>query len=194
MRARTILTGLMLCAAAAIRTAPAAAASDVDGPAAFSRLAALVGEWRSEDGKDTLVYELIAGGTALLERETSTERPAMVTLYHRDGRRLVLTHYCMAGNQPRMVARRFDAGTGELAFEFLDATNLAAPGAGHMRNVTIRLVDRSHLETEWQFYENGQAAMTERARYVRVPRNRLENTPCRNSCCSCTTTPPTGRG
>ena len=51
-------------------------------------------------------------------------RPTMLTLYHRDGNRLVLTHYCMAGNQPRMQAKPFDAGANELAFEFLDATDL----------------------------------------------------------------------
>jgi hypothetical protein len=146
------------------------AASERDGnaSAAFDRLKSLVGEWRTDDGKDGLVYELIAGGTALLERETSSSRPAMVTLYHRDGERLLLTHYCMAGNQPRMAAKPFDPKTGELAFEFLDATNLKAPGAGHMRDVRIRFIDANHIESEWRFYENGQPKMTERARYARV--------------------------
>jgi len=33
----------------------------------------------------------------------------MLTLYHRDGNRLVLTHYCREGNQPGMQAKPFDA-------------------------------------------------------------------------------------
>jgi len=45
------------------------------------------------------VYGLVAGGTALLERERGENRPSMLTLCSRDGDRLLLTHYCMVGNQ-----------------------------------------------------------------------------------------------
>ena len=167
MRARLIVVGLLL-------NLPLAAAGhtaekpDPRAEAAFKQLAALVGEWKTEDGKESLTYELTAGGTALLEREAAEGRPSMITLYHRDGDRLVLTHYCMAGNQPRMVARPFDSGSGELVFDFVDATNLANPDAGHMRNVRIRFVDANHIESEWQFHENGKPSMTVRARYARV--------------------------
>jgi len=92
----------------------------------------------------------------------------MLTLYHRDGDRLVLTHYCMAGNQPRMQARPYDAAARELAFEFDGASNLASPSAGHMHSTKIRFVDARHIDTEWQFYENGAPTMVERARYTRV--------------------------
>ena len=167
MRINRMTIGAMLFAAFSA-VGGAASEKDASASVAFERLKALVGEWKSVDGKDGLTYELIAGGTAVLERETSPSRPAMVTLYHRDGARLLLTHYCMAGNQPRMVAKPFDPKTGELAFEFLDATNLAAPSAGHMRDVRIRFVDANHIESEWRFYENGTPKMTERARYARV--------------------------
>ena len=66
-------------------------------------------------GKVYLSYELIAGGTALVERERTDKTPEMLTVYHLDGKRLVLTHYCMAGNQPRMEAKSFNPGTGDLA-------------------------------------------------------------------------------
>src|SRR5262249_12060642 len=113
-------------------------------------------------------YELIAGGTALLERESGDGRPTMLTLYHRDGNRLVLTHYCMTGNQPRVLAKPFDAATNEIAFDFLDTGNLSSPAAGHMHSTSIRFVDANHIDTVWEFYENGKATMTERARYTRV--------------------------
>src|SRR5262245_18094678 len=91
--------------------------SDGNGnTAAFDRLKTLVGEWEAtgDAAPAHLTYELVAGGTALLEREREANRPTMLTLYHRDGDRLLLTHYCMAGNQPRMQARPFDAAAGEL--------------------------------------------------------------------------------
>jgi hypothetical protein len=168
MSARRIALGLLLCAGMAAQSGQAAGDPGADTAAAFARLQALVGEWVTEDAKESLTYELVAGGTALIERETAPNRPTMLTLYHRDGNRLVLTHYCMVGNQPRMAARPFDSAKNELAFEFLDATNLASTAAGHMHGTTIRFVDANHIETEWQFYENGKATMTERARYARV--------------------------
>jgi len=136
---------------------------------AFARLKTLVGEWEGDTGmgKAHLSYELIAGGTALVEKETAANMPAMLTVYHLDGDRLILTHYCMVGNQPRMRARAFDAESGVLQFEFLDATNLPA-GGGHMHSAKIRFVDNDHLATEWAFYENGAQKFTEGAEYTRV--------------------------
>src|SRR5436309_15557969 len=161
MRTRTFAFGLTLLLGITAQVGHAGSPSN-DPVAAFERLKALAGDWASESGDHARVsYELVAGGTALLERETGDNRPTMLTLYHRDGDRLLLTHYCMAGNQPRMQARSYDASRGEVAFEFFDATNLASPAAGHMHNVTIRFVDAAHIETVWQFYQNGKATMTE---------------------------------
>jgi len=145
-------------------------ASEIDSKAAFARLKTLVGEWQAETkmGKATLTYELIAGGTSLVERESAERMPAMMTVYHLDGDRLMMTHYCMAGNQPRMQARSFDAKTGELRFIFLDATNLANKDAGHMRNVTMRFAGNDKLSSEWEFYEGGKPKNTESFQYTRV--------------------------
>jgi hypothetical protein len=157
-------------ASVTLQAAEAGKTSSLDTAAAFSRLKSLVGEWEADTqmGKAHVTYELIAGGTALVERERGEKMPEMMTVYHLDGKRLILTHYCMAGNQPRMQAQSFDPATGELQFRFLDATNLTSPDAGHMHNVTLHIVDDRHLATEWQFYENGQPKMTEKANYTRV--------------------------
>ena len=91
----------------------------------------------------------------------------METIYHPDGSRLLLTHYCMLGNHPRMQARKFDPASGELAFEFLDVTNLASPGADHMYNVKIRIV-ADHLTSEWQMFEGGRLKSTDSFQFTRV--------------------------
>jgi hypothetical protein len=165
MRIRTFLiAGLM--AAATVQ----AGDKQVDSAAAFSRLKTLAGEWEANTsmGKERVTYELIAGGTALVERESGEHMPAMATVYHMDGDRLILTHYCMAGNQPRMEARGFDAKSGELRFQFLDATNLAGSGAGHMRNATFRLAGADRFSAAWEFYESGKPKRTEAFEYTRV--------------------------
>ena len=147
------------------------ASTPSEAKAAFARLKTLAGEWQADtkQGKAHLSYELVAGGSALLERETMDGMPPMVTVYYLDGDRLLLTHYCMAGNQPRLEEQRFDPATGEIDFAFLDATNLATPGAGHMHNAKIHLIDQNHLTSEWQFYQDGKPKMTENAQYTRVP-------------------------
>jgi hypothetical protein len=92
----------------------------------------------------------------------------MLTVYYLDGNRLLLTHFCMAGNQPRMEAASYDPAAGVLRFRFLDATNLTTPGAGHMHNSAFRFVDDNHLTSDWQFYENGHLKQTESERFTRL--------------------------
>ena len=170
MKTNLFLIANLLLTSAAVRASDNPADKSMDAKAAFARLKGLVGEWQADTsrGKARLTYELIAGGTSLVERESGENMPAMLTVYHMDGARLMLEHYCMAGNQPRMEARSFDSKTGELRFQFLDATNLAGKEAGHMRNATIRFVDGEHLSAAWEFYEGGQRKSTERAEYTRV--------------------------
>jgi len=166
---RYILIASLVVAAATLQGA-GPKADETNGPAAFAKLKTLVGEWQAETsmGKVQVSYELIAGGTALVERESGEKMPSMMTVYHLDGSRLLLTHYCMAGNQPRMQARSFNPETGEVQFQFLDATNLASPEAGHMHNAKLRLIDHDHFNSEWEFYENGERKMAEGGQYTRV--------------------------
>jgi hypothetical protein len=175
MKLRHLAASVFVVGAMAAPSGHAAPAGGPGGPggnnaaAAFDRLKLLVGEWKGDAGSggSSLSYELVANGTALIERESGGGRPTMMTMYHRDGDRLLLTHYCMAGNQPRMQAR-YDRAKGEIAFDFVDATNLATPEATHMHNVTIRFVDDNQIETVWQLYQKGQPTGAERAQYTRV--------------------------
>jgi len=170
MKTRFFLLAALIAASTTLPAADLKPAQTTDAGAAFARLKTLVGQWEAttSSGKVHLSYELVSGDTALLERESSETMPSMVTLYYVDGGRLLLTHYCMIGNQPRMQVKAFNSGTGELDFQFLDATNLATPGAGHMHNAKIRIVDDSHFVSEWQFYENGKPKFSETAQYTRI--------------------------
>jgi hypothetical protein len=163
-----LIAGLLLTAAIAAAAPPAD--STTDAAAAFARLKTLAGDWEATTsmGKAHVKYEVISGGNTVAEHEFIGNEGEMLTVYYLDGNRLLLTHYCSAGNQPRMQATAFDPQTGELRFQFLDATNLAGPGAGHMHNVTLHFVDKDHLSAEWQFFENGQQKLSEKAQYTRT--------------------------
>src|SRR5690349_4484997 len=130
MKTLTLLVTTLFLATAILAANPPAVPTS-DAAAAFAKLKSLAGEWEgnTDKGKVRLSYEVISGGNAVAERETGAQMPEMLTVYHLDGNRLLLTHYCAAGNQPRMEATAFDPQTGELRFKFLDATNLASPGA-----------------------------------------------------------------
>lgn len=169
MRTHYLIATLLLTGAA-IHAADSKPGQNSNATAAFTRLKTLVGEWEADTkmGKAHLSYELMAGGTALVERFSAEKEASMLTVYHFDGDRLMLTHYCEAGNQPRMLAGPFDPKTGELEFRFLDATNLTSPATGHMHNAKIHFTDNNHMTTEWQFFEKGERKFAENAQYTRV--------------------------
>ena len=148
----------------------------VDATAAFERLKTLQGSWETaavKGVKSTTTFELTAGGTVLLERFANPGMPGgghMVTAYHLDGSSLVLTHYCIARNQPTLRAERYDARSGEIQFEFLRGGNMATENVGHMRRAFYRLDDANHFTTSWEFFENGAKKMTELDTFTRVSR------------------------
>jgi hypothetical protein len=158
----------------ALTLAPAADTSTTQSAAAFEKLKSLAGNWESKNGegqKSHTRYEVLSGGSAVVERyvnESMSADKAMETVYYLDGDRLLLTHYCMAHNQPRMQAESFDSSTGSLQFAYLDATGLANPSAGHMHDVKFTFADNDHFTADWQFYEGGKPKFTESVQFTRV--------------------------
>jgi hypothetical protein len=123
--------------------------------ASFESLKALAGQWDAKDPSgraQTITWKVVSGGSVLME---SLQEESMVTMYHVDNNRLMLTHYCAAQNQPRMQAQVSDDGK-TFTFDFLDATNLANPGDGHMRKLILTIQDKDHVTERWFFAKNGK--------------------------------------
>src|ERR1700686_4954053 len=123
--------------------------------AAFDSLKALAGQWQAKDpnGKQqTVTWKLVSGGSAIME---SLQEESMVTMYHLDNSHLMLTHYCAAQNQPRMQGQVSDDGK-TFTFNFMDATNLASPTAGHMRKLVLTIQDKDHFSEQWFFSQGGK--------------------------------------
>jgi hypothetical protein len=136
----------------------AAPAPKAPGNAGFEKMKTLVGDWKGKTAEGNhigVTYRLVAGGSAVEEHISFAD---MVTMYHVNGKNLMLTHYCAAGNQPRMKAAPFKEGDKTLAFVFLDATNLPDKKAMYMHDVTFTFVDADHLVAEWTHYEGGKDA------------------------------------
>jgi len=79
-------------------------------------------------------------------------------VYHQDGKDLVLTHYCMLHNQPRMRAK-LNGESNKLEFKFEGCTNLKSEKAPHMHDLTIEFVDKDHIKATWSLYKDGKLDM-----------------------------------
>ena len=77
-------------------------------------------------------------------------------MYHLDGGRLRMTHYCAAGNQPRL---ELTSGGNPLTFTFLDATNVST-GQPVIVKLVLRMTDKDHMVQEWTSRQNGKLAVT----------------------------------
>jgi len=129
-----------------------------DAQKSFDQLKSLNGSWEGKNSKGEPVqvsYRMTAGGSALMS-EINGHGEEMISMIHFDGpNRLLMTHYCGAGNQPRMTATASPDGK-TITFDFLDATNLATPAAGHMQRVVFTMVDANHHTEDWTFAAAGK--------------------------------------
>jgi len=171
MRKAAINSAVVLLLAAG--AAPAFAGTAADTPSReFEALKPLVGVWEGTDhaGKKVrATYRLVSGDTVLMEDYTvEGENTNMVTMYHPDGNRLILTHYCMANNQPRLVGKLTGQNPTTITFTFLDATNVKSPKDGHVHGAVLKLVDNQTLTEEWTFRKDGKDSEKEVFNYKRV--------------------------
>ena len=84
-----------------------------------------------------------SSGNALMHEMRGTGPDDPITMVHLDGDRLILTHYCDAGNQPRMAATISPDGR-TIVFDFVEATNLESSQHGHMQRVIFNFIDADH--------------------------------------------------
>jgi hypothetical protein len=125
--------------------------------AAWEKLKTLVGDWKGTySGADSegmgevrLSYKLVSNGTSLMETMESGHDTNMVTMYHLDGNRILATHYCSMGNQPRMAAPGLSANGKTLTFSLLDATNVSGPDAELMQGLVVTFQDADHFTQAW---------------------------------------------
>lgn len=125
----------------------------------FDQLKSLTGTWEGKNTEGTTVrvsFRETSGGSALMSEILGQGPENMISMFNLDGpNRLLLTHYCGAGNQPRMTASASADGK-TITFDFLDATNLATPDAGRMQRVVFIIIDANHHTEDWTFADHGK--------------------------------------
>jgi len=135
------------------------AAGPPPAPAPLERFKAMKGSWDADidgDGKPdmTVDYRIVGTGSAVVETIFGGTDHEMVTVYHMNGKELMCTHYCAAGNQPRLVATKVEKES--VAFEMKDITNLADPKAMHMNAATFTFNADGTVRSVWRSTADGK--------------------------------------
>ena len=137
-------------------------AAPSDAEKAFDKLKTLAGSWEGPVTTDLpqattalkgmpmhVSLRATSRGNALLHEMTSAASPDdPITMLYLDGDRLLLTHYCDAGNRPRMVGK-MSPDTKKVEFDFLDVSG--GTQYGHMRHAVFTFVDADHHTEDWTF-------------------------------------------
>jgi hypothetical protein len=184
-RLRASGTGFVACTIVilgGLRTAEAGdgapAKEGVEAKAAFARLKKLAGTWtadikhggdakaKAEEHKDahggrpTVVFKLTGAGSALVETQFPGAPHEMVSVYHLDGQELRMTHYCAAGNQPRLKLDREKSRPDHLVFVYDGGSNLDPQKDMHIHGLAVTFQDDGRVTSDWEGFMGGKSGGT----------------------------------
>jgi hypothetical protein len=158
------LAFVLACVLAAQEMHPAARTTP-----AFDQLKSLAGEWQGKTPAGAPVkvtYQVVSNGSTVMEHLQPANEPDMVTMYTLDGDRLVVTHYCSAGNQPSMQTAPLTSASGKYDFTLAHLGGAKSPEEGHMQSLSLTIADKDHLTQVWTFADHGKT-QTETFNYTR---------------------------
>lgn len=146
-----------------------------DAQKSFDQLKTLAGTWHAKVTMDPpmkatgdnatvdVSLRVTSRGNALVHemgefksQEDPTKYDHPVTMFYLDNDRLLLTHYCDAGNRPRMAARISPDGK-TVEFDFLDVAGNTQ--YGNMYHAVFTFIDANHHTEDWTFKLKGDKLM-----------------------------------
>ena len=156
---------LILISLCAVSTAQSAGTVS-DTQKSFDRLKTLAGSWQATVTTDPPMKDMGDGSVAQVSLRVTSRGNALVhemygpgkaddpthdhpvTMLYVDGDRLLLTHYCDAGNRPRMAARPSPDGK-TVEFDLLDVSG--STEYGHMQHAVFTIIDGNHHTEDWTY-------------------------------------------
>jgi hypothetical protein len=139
-----------------------------DAQKSFEKMKTLAGSWEGQvtttppdpeiDNKHIqATLRTTSMGNAMMHEMTGAGRPDdPITMLYLDGDRLLLTHYCDAGNRPRMVGKISPDGN-TVEFAFLDVAG--STQYGHMDHAVFTVIDANHHAEDWTYMQPGDKPM-----------------------------------
>jgi len=159
MRCFRVLLSLVLMSLSTMAFAESAAQKS-EAQKSFEQLKALAGSWEgpvttvppAPDIQGKIAHVSLRStsmGNALMHEATTDTRPDdPITMLYLDGDRLLLTHYCDAGNRPRMAAK-VSMGGNKVEFDFVDVAGSLQ--YGHMHHAVFTTIDANHHTEDWTY-------------------------------------------
>lgn len=132
------------------------------GSAPFEKLKTLEGKWvgtvveggQTEAKPAEVTYETSSGKSALVEKLFPGTPHEMVSVYNDESGGLVMTHFCMLKNQPKL---RFISGDeNEVYLEMTDEANGVKMSDDHMHSLKITFNGNDEITQEWNGYHEGK--------------------------------------
>ena len=155
---RTMMTlAFLLGACVMVRADEMKMAAPKPNPA-FDQIKGLAGNWEGQasDGKTAKIsYQVVASGNVVMETLDAADHSSMITMYHVDGGKLVMDHYCAMPNVPHMRGT-LSADGKQIDFAFVSASNLSGPNDAHMHGLKVTFVDPTHFTQEWSMRAEGK--------------------------------------
>jgi hypothetical protein len=135
------------------------------GSAPFEKLKTLEGKWtgtvveggQTEEKPAEVVYEVSSGKTALVEKLFKGTPHEMVSIYNDENGELVMTHYCMMRNQPKL--KLVAADKNEILLEMVEGNGVKKTD-DHMHSLKIKFTGKDEITQEWDGYKDGKLAGT----------------------------------
>jgi hypothetical protein len=152
---------MLTCGLVVLALAAGARGDDAAAKAGLEKIKKLAGTWveADKDGKPTdkvvSVVKVTAGGSAVHETFFPDSPMEMVSVYHLDKSDLVMTHYCMLGNQPKMKADPASPPN-QIKWVFNGGTNLDPAKDTHMHAAVLTIIDDDHIQLEGEAWEGGK--------------------------------------
>ena len=113
---------------------------------AFQTFKSLQGKWAIQSGGKTqpieMTYEVGSKGSIVTEQFGKE-----LSVIYRDGQSLLMTHFCNAGNAPRLRLRD-SSQPRVMEFETFDVTNLKSADAAHVERIIYKIVDDKKMDLE----------------------------------------------
>jgi hypothetical protein len=171
MKSLRLMLGVLSLSMVALLWSGQASAGESDAEKSFDQLKTLAGSWQGsvtvdppmEDMKNgslvQVALRVTSRGNALVHEMYDPDKPDdpsrydhPLTMLYLDGDRLTLTHYCDAGNRPRLVARP-SPDSKRVEFDFADLSG--GDEHGHMYHAVFTVIDRNHHIEDWTFMMPG---------------------------------------
>jgi hypothetical protein len=155
--------GLLACGTLLLTHAGSTAIADSE--TAFETFKSFKGRWAIQSGGKTIATVMtydVGSKDSIVTEQFGKE----LTVIYRDGQDLRMTHFCNAGNQPRLRLKQ-SRSPGLYEFEMFDITNLRNPNEPHVQKIVYRVVDDKHLELEI-VWKKGDSEESEKYALTRI--------------------------